>query len=72
MGDKEKALQDAGEAYEELREAVDGLDEAQSRAVWLGTWGARDSHSHRGLGPRNGSGIRTDRAGRASVSGGRL
>ena len=39
MGDKEKALQEAGEAYEELREAVRGLDDDQSRAVWLGTWG---------------------------------
>lgn len=46
MGDKEKALQDAGEAYEELREAVDGLGEAQSRAVWLGTWGAREILIH--------------------------
>ena len=46
MGDKDKALQDAGEAYEELREAVDGLDEAQSRAVWLGTWGAREILIH--------------------------
>ena len=46
MGDKEKALQDAGEAYEELREAVDGLDAAQSRVVWLGTWGAREILIH--------------------------
>ena len=46
MGDKEKALQEAGEAYGELREAVDGLDEAQSRAVWLGTWGAREILIH--------------------------
>jgi Protein of unknown function (DUF1706) len=46
MGDKDKALQDACEAYEELREAVDGLDEAQSMAVWLGTWGAREILIH--------------------------
>ena len=46
MGDKEKALQEAGEAYEELREAVRGLDDDQSRAVWLGTWGAREILIH--------------------------
>ena len=46
MRDKEKALQEAGEAYEELREAVRGLDDDQSRAVWLGTWGAREILIH--------------------------
>ncbi len=46
MGDKETALQEAGEAYGELREAVSGLDEAQSRAVWLGTWGVREILIH--------------------------
>lgn len=46
MGDKDKALQEAGEAYGELREAVDGLDEAQSRAAWLGTWGVREILIH--------------------------
>lgn len=46
MGDKEKALQEAGEAYGELREAVSGLDEAQGRAVWLGTWGVREILIH--------------------------
>jgi hypothetical protein len=42
MGDKGKVLQETGEAYRELREAVSGLDEAQVRAVWLGTWGVRE------------------------------
>ena len=46
MGDKEKALQEAGEAYGELRGAVSGLDEAQSRAIWLGTWGVREILIH--------------------------
>ena len=46
MGDKEKALQEAAQAYTELREAVSGLDEAQSRAVWLGTWGVREILIH--------------------------
>lgn len=46
MGDKEKALQDAAEAYGELREAVAGLDEAQTRAVWLGIWGVKEILIH--------------------------
>jgi hypothetical protein len=46
MGDKEKVLREAGEAYGELREAVSGLDEAQSRAIWLGTWGVREILIH--------------------------
>ena len=46
MGDKEKGLQATEEAYGELREAVNGLDEAQIRAVWLGTWGVREILIH--------------------------
>lgn len=46
MGDKEKALREAGEAYGELREAISGLDETQTRAVWLGTWGVREILIH--------------------------
>jgi len=42
MGDKEKVLQETREAYGELRETVSGLDEAQVRAVRLGTWGVRE------------------------------
>jgi Protein of unknown function (DUF1706) len=46
MGDKQKVLQDAAEAYGELREAVAGLDEAQTRAVWLGIWGVNEILIH--------------------------
>lgn len=46
MGDKEKALREAAEAYGELQEAVGGLDEAQLRAVWLGTWGVKEILIH--------------------------
>lgn len=46
MGDKEKVLQETSEAYGELREAVSGLDEAQVRAVWLGTWSVREILIH--------------------------
>jgi len=46
MGDKEKVLKDCDEAYGELREAIAGLDEARTRAVWLGTWGVREVLIH--------------------------
>ena len=46
MADKEKVLVDAGEAYGELREAVAGLDEAQTREVFLGTWGVKEILIH--------------------------
>jgi len=46
MADKQKVLQDAGEAYEELREAISGLDETAMTRVWLGTWGAREILIH--------------------------
>jgi hypothetical protein len=46
MGDKQKVLQDAAEAYAELREAVVGLDEARIRTVWLGIWGVKEILIH--------------------------
>ena len=46
MGDREKVLKDGDEAYGELREAIAGLDEARSRAVWLGTWGVKEILIH--------------------------
>ena len=46
MGDKEKVLRDADDAYEELRQAVAGLDEAQTRTVWLGSWGVKEILTH--------------------------
>jgi hypothetical protein len=46
MADKQKLLRDADEAYEELREAISGLDETAMSQVWLGTWGAREIVIH--------------------------
>jgi hypothetical protein len=46
MADKQKLLRDADEAYEELREAISGLDETAMSRVWLGTWGAREIVIH--------------------------
>jgi hypothetical protein len=46
MADKQKLLRDADEAFEELREAVRGLDEARMSQVWLGTWGVREILIH--------------------------
>jgi hypothetical protein len=46
MGDREKVLQEAADTYGDLREAAAGLDEAQTRAVWLGTWGVKEILIH--------------------------
>ena len=46
MGDKQKVLQEAADTYGELREAVAGLDEAQTQAVWLDTWGVKEILIH--------------------------
>jgi hypothetical protein len=46
VGDKQKVLQEAADAYGELREAVASLDEAQARVVWLGTWGVKEILIH--------------------------
>lgn len=46
MGDKQKLLRDADEAYGELREAIIGLDDGEASRVWLGTWGVREILIH--------------------------
>jgi hypothetical protein len=46
MADKQKLLNEADQAYAELREAVAGLDEAALGEVWLGVWGAREILIH--------------------------
>ena len=46
MADKQKLVQEADEAFGELREAINGLDEAAMKQVWLGTWGAREIIIH--------------------------
>jgi len=46
MADKQKLLQDANEAHDELREAISGLDETRMSQVWLGAWGAREIVIH--------------------------
>jgi hypothetical protein len=46
MSDKAKLLQEADEAYVELRQAVAGLTEDQMRHPWLGTWGVREILIH--------------------------
>ena len=46
MGDKQKVLHDADEAYAELREAIAGLDDDKASRPWLGTWGVRDILIH--------------------------
>lgn len=46
MGEKQKVLQEAADTYAELREAVAGLDEAQTGTVWLGTWGVKEILIH--------------------------
>ncbi|HYB43944.1 MAG TPA: ClbS/DfsB family four-helix bundle protein [Candidatus Methylomirabilis sp.] len=46
MGDRDKVVRDADEAYGELRESVTGLDDGQLHRVWLGTWGVREILIH--------------------------
>jgi len=46
MGDKHKILQEASEAYGELREAITGLDESRVTDVWLGSWGVKEILIH--------------------------
>ncbi|HXJ77064.1 MAG TPA: ClbS/DfsB family four-helix bundle protein, partial [Candidatus Methylomirabilis sp.] len=43
---KQKLVRDADEAFEELREALSGLDESAMSRVWLGAWGAREIVIH--------------------------
>ena len=46
MADKQKLLDDAEQAYLELKQAIAGLDEASVRQVFLGIWGAREILIH--------------------------
>ena len=46
MSDKTRLLQEADAAFGELRQAIDGLSEAQMSRVWLGTWSVREILIH--------------------------
>ena len=46
MSDKETMLRQAEEAFAELRRAVDGLTDEETRRVWLGSWGVREILNH--------------------------
>src|SRR5439155_1483957 len=46
MNDKARLLHEADEAFSELRQAVDGLDDARLTRVWLGTWSIREILIH--------------------------
>jgi hypothetical protein len=46
MSDKIRLLQEADEAFGELRRAIEGLAEEDMRQTWLGTWGVREILIH--------------------------
>ena len=46
MADKQTLLQDAVEAYTELRQAIADLGEGQMNRAWLGPWGVREILIH--------------------------
>jgi hypothetical protein len=46
MSDKGRLLQEAEEAFGDLRQAIDGLDDARLTRVWLGTWSIREILIH--------------------------
>ena len=46
MSDKARLLQEADETFSELRQAVDGLDDARLTRVWLGSWSVREILIH--------------------------
>jgi hypothetical protein len=46
MTDRTRQLQEADEAFGQLRRAIEGLDEERARRVWLGTWGVREILIH--------------------------
>jgi hypothetical protein len=46
MAEKQKLLDDADQAYLELKNAVAGLSEAELGQVFLGVWGAREILIH--------------------------
>jgi hypothetical protein len=46
MSDKQTVLQEIDQAYQELLQAVDKLDNQQLARVWYGTWGVKDIIAH--------------------------
>jgi hypothetical protein len=46
MSDKATMLRDADLAFDELREAIEGLSDEEMRRAWLGTWGVREILIH--------------------------
>jgi hypothetical protein len=46
MGAKQELLEKAEQEYDGLKAAIKGLDEAQMRKVWLGSWGVREILAH--------------------------
>ena len=46
MSDKGTMLRQAEEAFTELRQSVDGLNDEEMRRVWLGSWGVREILIH--------------------------
>src|SRR5689334_9525300 len=46
MSDKGRLVHEADEAFGDLRQAIDGLDDARLTRVWLGTWGVREILIH--------------------------
>lgn len=46
MSDKARLLHEAEEAFGELQQAIDGLDDARLTRVWLGAWSTREILIH--------------------------
>jgi hypothetical protein len=46
MSEKSAMLQDADQAFTELRGAIEGLSDDEMRRVWLGSWGVREILIH--------------------------
>ena len=46
MSEKSALLQDADQAFTELRGAIEGLSDDEMRRVWLGSWGVREILIH--------------------------
>jgi hypothetical protein len=46
MSDKTRLLQESDEAFLDLRQSIDGLDDGRLTRVWLGTWSIREILIH--------------------------
>ena len=46
MSDKARLLQESDDAFLDLRQAIDGLDDGRLTRVWLGTWSIREILIH--------------------------